>query len=38
MRLLPDTDRQDNVRFDVLGSATLGAGSVLLLLTINRGN
>jgi predicted MFS family arabinose efflux permease len=37
-RLLPDTDRQENVRFDVKGSATLGAGSVLILLTINRGN
>ena len=37
-RLLPDTDRQENVRFDIKGSATLGAGSVLILLTINRGN
>ena len=38
LRLLPETDRRDNVRFDVKGSATLGAGAVLILLTINRGN
>ena len=37
-RLLPETDRRDNVRFDVKGSLTLGAGAVLILLTINRGN
>ena len=37
-RLLPETDRSDNVRFDVKGSVTLGAGAVLILLAINRGN
>jgi hypothetical protein len=38
MATLPETDRRDNVRFDVKGSLTLGAGAVLILLTINRGN
>ncbi len=37
-RLLPDTERQPDVRFDVKGSVTLGTGAVLVLLTINRGN
>ena len=37
-KLLPDTERQSNVRFDVKGSVTLGTGAVLVLLTINRGN
>jgi MFS family permease len=37
-KLLPDTERQPDVRFDVKGSLTLGTGAVLVLLTINRGN
>ena len=37
-KLLPDTERQPDVRFDVNGSLTLGTGAVLVLLTINRGN
>ena len=37
-KLLPDTERQRDVRFDVKGSVTLGTGAVLVLLTINRGN
>lgn len=37
-RMLVDTDRQRDVRFDVAGSALLGAGSVLVLVAINRGN
>jgi MFS family permease len=36
-RLLTETERRVDVRFDVAGSATLGAGSVLFLLAINRG-
>ena len=37
-RLLKETERQNDVRFDVAGSATLGVGSVLFLLVINRGS
>jgi MFS family permease len=37
-RLLPETDRQTNVRFDLRGSAVLGVGATSLLLAINRGH
>jgi len=37
-RLLPETDRQENVRFDVAGAVTLGLGASLALIGINRGN
>jgi MFS family permease len=37
-KMLPQTSRMKNVRFDTLGSITLGLGAVLILLGINRGN
>ena len=37
-RLLPQTARVKNVKFDVKGSVALGLGATLLLLTINRGH
>ena len=37
-RLLPETDRQSNVKFDLRGSAILGVGATSLLLAINRGH
>ena len=37
-RLLPQTARMKNVKFDVRGSVTLGLGATLLLLAINRGH
>lgn len=37
-RLLPETDRQSNVKFDLRGSAVLGVGATSLLLAINRGH
>jgi len=37
-RLLPETDRQANVKFDLRGSAVLGVGATSLLLAINRGH
>ena len=37
-RLLPQTTRMKNVKFDVRGSVTLGLGATLLLLAINRGH
>lgn len=37
-RLLPETDRQTNVKFDLRGSAVLGLGATTLLLAINRGH
>ena len=37
-RLLPETDRQANVKFDLRGSAVLGIGATSLLLAINRGH
>ena len=37
-RLLPETDRQTNVKFDLRGSAVLGVGATSLLLAINRGH
>ena len=37
-RLLPETQRIRNVKFDIAGSVTLGIGAVSLLLAINRGN
>ncbi len=36
--LLPDTERQANVRFDVAGAVTLGLGATTALVAINRGN
>ena len=36
-RLLTETERRSDVRFDIAGSVTLGVGSVLFLLAINRG-
>lgn len=36
-RLLPQTARVTNVKFDVAGSATLGLGATLVLLAVNRG-
>jgi predicted MFS family arabinose efflux permease len=35
--LLGDTERRANVKFDVKGALLLGAGSVMILLAINRG-
>ena len=37
MWLLGDTERRKNVKFDIKGALLLGAGSVLILLAINRG-
>jgi MFS family permease len=37
-KLLPQTSRMKNVKFDVKGSVTLGLGATLFLLTINRGH
>lgn len=37
-KMLPQTSRIKNVRFDILGSVTLGLGAVFVLLGINRGN
>ena len=37
-RLLPQTARTKNVKFDVWGSVTLGIGATLFLLAINRGH
>jgi MFS family permease len=37
-KMLPQTSRIKNVRFDVMGSVTLGLGAVFVLLGINRGN
>ena len=37
MWLLGDTERRRNVKFDIKGALLLGAGSVLILLAINRG-
>ena len=37
-RLLPQTARMKDVKFDVKGSVTLGLGATLLLLAINRGH
>ena len=37
-RLLPQTSRASDVRFDVKGSVTLGAGATLLMLAVNRGH
>ena len=37
-RLLPETDRQANVKFDLRGSAVLVIGATSLLLAINRGH
>ncbi|MFZ4811024.1 MAG: MFS transporter [Ilumatobacteraceae bacterium] len=35
--LLPDTDRRENVRFDIAGSVTLGIGAVLILGAVSQG-
>lgn len=37
-RLLPQTSRSKDVKFDVLGSVSLGLGATLLLLGVNRGH
>jgi len=37
-RLLPETERQPNVKFDLRGSAVLGLGATSMLLAINRGH
>lgn len=37
-RLLPETERQKNVKFDLRGSAILGIGATSTLLAINRGH
>ena len=37
-RLLPQTSRSADVKFDIKGSVTLGFGATLLLLTVNRGH
>lgn len=37
-KMLPQTSRIKNVKFDVMGSLTLGLGALLILLGINRGN
>ena len=37
-RLLPETERQTNVKFDLRGSAVLGLGATSMLLAINRGH
>ena len=37
MWLLGDTERRENVKFDISGALLLGVGSVLILLAINRG-
>jgi len=37
-RLLPQTSRASDVRFDVKGSVTLGVGATLVMLAVNRGH
>ena len=37
-KMLPQTSRADDVKFDVLGSVSLGLGATLLLLGVNRGH
>jgi len=37
-RLLPQTSRSKDVKFDVKGSVALGFGATLLLLSVNRGH
>ena len=37
-KLLPQTARMENVKFDVKGSVALGLGATMLLLAINRGH
>ena len=37
-RLLPETERKPDVKFDLRGSAVLGLGATSLLLAINRGH
>jgi MFS family permease len=37
-KMLPQTSRIKNVKFDVMGSLTLGLGALFVLLGINRGN
>lgn len=37
-RMLPQTSRMKNVKFDLKGSLTLGIGATMFLLTINRGH
>ena len=37
-KLLPQTARADDVKFDVKGSVALGLGATLLLLAVNRGH
>ena len=37
-RLLPETERIKNVKFDIAGSVALGIGTTSLLLSINRGH
>lgn len=37
-RLLPQTSRADEVKFDVWGTVSLGLGATLLLLGVNRGH
>lgn len=37
-RLLPETDRKTDVKFDLRGSAVLGIGATSVLLAINRGH
>jgi MFS family permease len=37
-KLLPQTSREKNVKFDVWGSVTLGFAATLFLLAINRGH
>jgi len=36
-RLLPDTERVSDVRFDVWGSLTLGLGALMMLTGVNQG-
>jgi len=36
LKVVPDTPRRRNVRFDIAGSVTLGLGSLGLLLAVNR--
>ena len=37
-KLLPQTSRMKNVKFDIWGSVTLGLGATLFLLAVNRGH
>ncbi len=38
VKLLPETPRTSGVKFDIVGSLTLGLGAMFILLSVNRGS